>query len=415
VHETRRKQKGGRVVLKAGMLAASVAAGFAFATPARAAGEHSPPLLLLESSATIVSGDGDAADVAAAPVVVAAATPTEESSDVITPLEAETPANQDASAYLQRVWTRVVATHPRQSAVISVARAASRPAWHRDGANPVRRAGRAWYQGQTRQYREGQPAHVGRARKPAFSNDVGGAVHVSGATRITCSLPTEKCTRFCPVDAGYNLPWNAPSIAKCISQQIAEKIREILAAGPLLVETRALGASWESQYQCDAARYHVDGCVDGASASAADAGWVLFRPSAPLRQRSATAPVEAVASPQRALSASSVVAPRTLGAQATEARRRQPSAPRPASARAGVAAPLASTTQREEGDWLLRTLALLIGVATTALFLAVLSEREGVSRKVFDVRSRLGSKGLSASRIPVGGADRSRPGIRYRE
>ena len=415
MHDTRRKTQGGSVVLKAGLLVASAAAGLAFATPAHAVDEPSPPLLLLKSSATIVSGDGDAADVAAAPVLVVPATQTEESSDVITPLEAKNPANQLAAAPLQRAWTRLVATHPRQSTVISVSRAASRPAVHRDVAKPVRRVGRTWYQGQTQQYRHGHAAHVSRARKPALGDDLGGAVHVSGATSIGCSLPTENCTGVCPVDAGYNLPWNAPSIAKCISQQVAEKIREILAAGPLSVETVALGASWESQYQCAAAQYHVDGCVNGANASAADAGWVLFRPSAPVRQRSATIRVEAAARPLRVLSAASVVTHRTIAREATEVRQPEPAATRPESGRAGTAAPLGSTTQRADSDWFLRTLALLLGVAATALALALSAELNTVSRKVVTVRSRLGSKGLSASRIPVVGADKNRAGIRYRE
>ena len=400
------------VVLRAGMLVASVAAGLAFATPAHASGEHSPPLLLLESSATIVSGDGDAADVAAAPVLVAPATPTEESSDVITPLEAETPANQDAAATLQRTWTRVIATHPRQTAVISVTRAASRPARHQDVAKPVRRASPPWYQGQTRQYRHGQAVHVSRGRKPPVRNDVGGAVHVSGAPSITCSFPTENCAGFCPIDAGYNLPWNAPSIAACISQQVAQEISRILAAGPFSLQIRGLRPSWASQYQCGGAQYHVDGC---AKASAADAGWVLFRPSAPVRERSATTGVEAVAGPQPVLSAVSVVSHGTLAAKAAEGRRPQPAATTPASNGIGVAAPLASTTHRADTDWLLRTLALLVGVAAIAVFLALSPELDGVSRKAVAVRSRLASKGLSAGRIPVSGADKSRAGIRYRE
>lgn len=410
MHETPRSS----VVLKAGMLVASAAAGLVFATPARAVSEPSPPLLLLESSATIVSGDGDAADVAAAPVLVAPATPTEESSDVIAPLEAETPANQDAAASSQQAWTRVVATHPTESAVISVTRAASRPAPQRDVAKPVRRASRTWYQGQTRQYRHEPAVHVSRARKAAFRKDLGEAVQVSGAPSITCSFPTENCTGFCPVDAGYNLPWNAPSISTCISQQVAAKISKILAAGPLLLELRALRSSWDSQYQCGAAQYHVGGCANGANASAADAGWVLFRPSAPVRQRSATAGVEAVVRPQRVLSGSSDVARRKHPADSAEVRR-QPVTTKPPSARAGAAAPLASTTQPAESDWFLRTLALLIGVAAILLFLALSAELDGVSRKVVAVRSRLGSKGLSASRIPVGGGDKSRGGIRYRE
>lgn len=394
------------------MLVASAAAGLAFATPAHATSEPSPPLLLLESSATIVSGDGDAADVAVAPVSVAPATPNDESSDAIRPLEAETPANQLAAATLQQTWTRVIATHPRQSAVISVPRAASRPAPHREVAKPVRRASRAWYQGQTRQYRHGPAAHVGRARKPAFRNDVGGAVHVSGLPSIACSFPTENCAGFCPIEAGYNLPWNAPSIGMCISQQVAEEISKLLAAGSPPLELRALRESWNSQYQCEGAQYHVDGC---AKASVDDAGWVLFRSSAPARQPDATAGVEAVARPQRALSVSSVVAHRPPAAEATEVRRPQPAATRPASGRVGVAAPIASPTQRADSDWLLRTLALLVGAAAIALLLALSAELDGVSRKAVAVRSRLASKGLSAGRVPVGGTDKSRAGIRYRE
>jgi hypothetical protein len=60
-------------------------------------------------------------------------------------------------------------------------------------------------------------------------------------------------------------------------------------------------------------------------------------------------------------------------------------------------------------------LALLIGVAAILLFLALSAELDGVSKKVVAVRSRLGSKGLSASRISVDGGDKSRGGIRYRE
>ena len=192
---------------------------------------------------------------------------------------------------------------------------------------------------------------AGLGSRPSATT-VGGAVHVSGATSTACSLPTEKCAGFCPVNAGYNLSWNARSIANCISQRVTEKIREILAAGPLSVETRALRASWASQYQCDAARYHVDGCANGANganASAADAGWVLFRPSAPVRRRSATTRVEAVVRPQSVLSASSVVARRTLPVEvnggATPAARGDEAAER--ASRSGRAACVDDTASRQ--------------------------------------------------------------------
>ena len=237
-------------------------------------------------------------------------------------------------------------------------------------------------------------------------------MHVSGLPSIACSFPTENCAGFCPIEAGYNLPWNAPSIGMCISQQVAEEISKLLAAGSPPLELRALRESWNSQYQCEGAQYHVDGC---AKASVDDAGWVLFRSSAPARQPDATAGVEAVARPQRALSVSSVVAHRPPAAEATEVRRPQPAATRPASGRVGVAAPIASPTQRADSDWLLRTLALLVGAAAIALLLALSAELDGVSRKAVAVRSRLASKGLSAGRVPVGGTDKSRAGIRYRE
>ena len=70
-------------------------------------------------------------------------------------------------------------------------------------------------------------------------------------------------------------------------------------------------------------------------------------------------------------------------------------------------------------DWLLRSLVALVGVAMLALLLAASSQLPAAGTAVSGMRTRLGSKGLSSSRIDLGRERSASPprgrGIPYRD
>jgi hypothetical protein len=70
-------------------------------------------------------------------------------------------------------------------------------------------------------------------------------------------------------------------------------------------------------------------------------------------------------------------------------------------------------------DWLLRSLVALIGLAMLALLLAASSQLPAAGPAVGELRARLGSKGLSSSRIDLGRERSASPprgrGIPYRD
>lgn len=77
------------------------------------------------------------------------------------------------------------------------------------------------------------------------------------------------------------------------------------------------------------------------------------------------------------------------------------------------------TSASSSDEWLLRSLIALIGIAMLAFLLAALPELPRAGTAVTGVRSRLASKGLSASRIDLGDRGGTAPrrggGISYRD
>src|SRR5262249_5953932 len=71
------------------------------------------------------------------------------------------------------------------------------------------------------------------------------------------------------------------------------------------------------------------------------------------------------------------------------------------------------------GDWLLRSLVVLVAAAMVALLLAAVSELPPAETAVSGMRTRLASKGLSSSRIDLGRERAAAPargnGISYRD
>jgi predicted lipid-binding transport protein (Tim44 family) len=85
---------------------------------------------------------------------------------------------------------------------------------------------------------------------------------------------------------------------------------------------------------------------------------------------------------------------------------RQPAAARPLSA---------ATADKPFDDWFLRSLLALMGIAAAGVLLAVLFERDGAGEAVTALRSRIGSRGLSATRIALRARARQPDDIHYRE
>src|SRR5262249_7838607 len=71
------------------------------------------------------------------------------------------------------------------------------------------------------------------------------------------------------------------------------------------------------------------------------------------------------------------------------------------------------------GDWLLRSLVVLVAAAMVALLLAAVSELPPAETAVSGMRTRLASKGLSSSRIDLGRERAAAPargnGVSYRD
>jgi hypothetical protein len=77
--------------------------------------------------------------------------------------------------------------------------------------------------------------------------------------------------------------------------------------------------------------------------------------------------------------------------------------------------PVASTSKSFDDPFLLLAVTLF-GLAVLAFAIAAVSEVDGGTAALTKMRSRLGSKGLSARRVDLDGASSRTPGgIRYRD
>ena len=377
-------------------------AALALAAHARAEDLSTPTPLMLGKSAVIPPEDPQA--------LPPDETPVDPSVAVVPPEAQEIPAKSTRAEQAQSAgsWQRVIpAERSKRQASPRVPRVA-----------PV--AG--WYQVRQRQYQPA-PSHGDPNERLTAPDDVGGATAsaVENGHRSSASI-SSGCEESCAGDARYNVSSNAPRIGSCISASPPQSGREHLCV-LLLERLRSLlaaGASTRSfaQYQKVGTQYQGGGAVGSVAAtSGVTAGWLLFRPeprgfgvlAAAATRPLAAAPASAVR-PARAHTVLAVVRPP------------QPLAdPVPTVMPRGAAAPATATATADRStDWSLRTLLVLLGVASLALTLLASVERGGVVTAASGLGSRLRSRGLGTSGIVLGREGRRRgdgpsTGIRYRD
>jgi len=113
-----------------------------------------------------------------------------------------------------------------------------------------------------------------------------------------------------------------------------------------------------------------------------------------------------LAAAARTTLAQPAVKARAPSAMLTRSHRRPPAAARPLPA---------ATTDTPSDDWFLRSLLALMGIATVGVLLAIVFELNGAGEAVTALRSRIGSRGLSATRIALGARARPPDDIHYRK
>jgi hypothetical protein len=398
-----------RPLLRNGIaVVAAALVGVAFAAPAHAEDPSTPAPLTLGVSAVIPPDDPQALPADDMP-------PVDPSADVVPPEAQEIPA-KSTRAERPNVPRRVISAPHVAHAIAGGDR------------HPVAVAG--WYQVSQRQYR--RPSGGTRSmRTTSHAHTVSNAVDVahsgdageSQTTRVMRDAASHKCVELCAVDRRYNVPWNASDITTCISALPPQLRREVVCQ-LLLERLRVLIGSAESsrsseQYQQVGTQYQSTE-FDGAprrAATANTAGWQ--RVVANTAETSAepvlhTSPAGPRVVPQAR-------APVVSDVRATVAVRKSagPAEAAPRGARSGAATVARAPTRSTSSDWFLRTL-LLLGVGAIALLLVTVAKVGGVDKGVTELGARVGSRGLTPSRIalrntptdPTGPRGRA---IRYRE
>jgi hypothetical protein len=436
-HRERRRRKVRGALLRLGLVSTTSLAAFAFASAARAEDQPAPSPLMLGKSAMVVPDQGEAEVESAAAVPVDVVPPSEDEVDAVVPLEPKNPAKPAHKTRARPVRARVVTARHTWRPVIPVSRAAVHAAPKREAVKPVARkaasAGGRWYQVVQAQYRPVEHkvrprllAHVSRGEKPVVVSAVTQARSPARTAPIICASEAEKCLESCASDAAYNGSWNGQPIRLCISafklRAALAKLRQIVAEGLHLAGTSAQANAAEPRYQCEGAQYHRGICADGAhvAISAASerhavAGSQLARLVAadtPAEKQ----PVTENRHPTRLGSVSNAVVRRTQPQSAVKARTPLPAQASSHSGRAAVGQPLhTARADTPSNDWFLRSLLVLMGIAAVAALLAILFEFDAAARAVIALRTRIGSKGLSATHIALRLRKRPPDGIRYRE
>jgi hypothetical protein len=431
----RKRRKVGGALLKVGLFSTTTVAALAFASAARAEDQPAPPPVLLEESALIVPEDGGVeGDDAVVPVDVVL--PTAEVVDAVEPLERKKPAKRAYERRARPVRVRVVTARDPRRHVIPVSRAASRPVPKRVATKPaahtpLRSAG-GWYQIVPSQYRpvehKVRPSlltHVKGVEEPVAVQGVTSARSQPRTASIPCGSLAEKCLELCASDVIYNGSQNGPAIWRCISPSTLhvalEKIHQIIVEGLHEASASARANAAGPRYQCAGAQYHAGVCADGAhvavpttSGADATAGHL-----ARLVVDDTSAGTPAVADqwrPRRVGSVLGVAVRRTHAEPAMKVRAPSARLTGSQSRRPATARPLAAATADQPfDDWFLRSLLALMGIATVGVLLAILFELDSTGKAVTTLRSRIGSRGLSASRIALGVRARPGDGIHYRE
>jgi hypothetical protein len=434
VRETHRESKRGKVggaLLKVGLVSTTAVAALAFASAARAEDQPAPPPVLLEKSAIIVPEEADAEgdDAVAVPTDVLPATA--EDVDAVEPQEQKKPAKRLYERRARPVRAQVVTARDTRRPVISSSRATDRPTPKREAAKPVARTAPSsaggWYQVVPSQYRPIEHnvrplllTHVKRLAEPVAVRALPPARSQPHTAPIPCASLSEKCLELCASDVIYNDSWNGSAIWGCISgsklRAALEKIHQIIAEGLHQASASAQADAAEPRYQCEGAQYHDGICADGEHVAVPTRS---KRDAARFVADDAAAGTQTVTDdwrPQRVGSVLGAAVRRTLGQPAIKVRAPLPMLASSHSGPPAAARPLsAATADKPSDDWFLRSLLALMGIAAVGVLLAVLFELDGAGEAVTALRSRIGSRGLSATRIGLGARPRPPDGIHYRE
>ena len=407
---------------KAAALSGSAMLALAFATPAHADDQPPAPTLMLARTAVIAPDEPDATvpPDAAAPAPDSAPTPDPDPVP-IHPVAvagwklAEKPnvAHRAPPVRVQAVTPPpVISAGPAQVHASPAQRAVKRV---RSATTPPPAP---WYQVPKLQYRDllavghgGLPSlAVEHAQRPPPAYAVLPHAPPQRA-RTICELRLRKCLQFCGWIATDNTLQNERRIGTCISApdpaSRLDRVHELLLDRLWSVARDGRGATLGRQYQSFEAQYQ---------SARASFGWELV--GAETRSRPRARPIHTVAWPVvhfgpsgHAHVLAAVATPRTHAqAQRTVA---IPSE----SKREVEVEPTARS--RASTDWLLRSLVVLIGFATLALLLAAGSVLPRPGNVLSGMRTRLGSRGLSSSRLDLGHKSATAPprgrGIPYRD
>ncbi|HEY5660536.1 MAG TPA: hypothetical protein VIR59_07095 [Gaiellaceae bacterium] len=410
----------------AGMLA------LALATPAHADDQTAPPPLMIAKTAAIAPDEPDATMPDAAAIAETATpppAPTPEPAPVRVvaasgwELAAKTPVVHRPAPARTPVPTARVAPAPVISAPARPARAAQphHPAERPHAAAP--RATPRWYQLSPRQYRHAQADRHSSQTQAAAATPAKAALGAPGPApaqpqkaRAICELRLGKCLQICSWNAMHNGSQNERWIGACISSyepvEKLDKAHELLLQRLWSIALDVRNAASGRQYQCFAPQYQSGTCAAARSSHPA----ARIRP----QMRPQTTLASAHAAPLRSLThvtfrhhrlPAAAAVTRAVRSATTVVRRPHVSrevAPAEEAGGAGASA-----------DWLLRALVALVAVAMIALLLAASSQLPAAGTAVSGMRTRLGSKGLSTSRIDLGRERSASPprgkGIPYRD
>jgi len=387
--------------------------------------------LLLEKSAIIVPEEADVEgdDAVAVPTDVVSSTAADV--DAVEALESKEPAKRLYERRARPVRERVVTARDTRRPVISSSRATHRPAPKREAAKPVARkalsSGGGWYQVVPSQYRPIEHnvrplplTHVKRVAEPVASRGLTPARSQPRRAPITCASLSEKCLELCASDVSYNDSWNGLAISGCISgsklRAALEKLHQIIAEGLHRASASAQPDAAEPRYQCEGAQYHDGICADGEHVAVPTGSKHAAARFVADDTAAGTRTVTDDWRPKRLGSVLGAAARRTLGQPAIKVRAPLPMLASSHSRRPAAARPLsAATADKPFDDWFLRSLLALMGIAAVGVLLAVLFELNGAGEAVTALRSRIGSRGLTATRIALRGRARPPDGIHYRE
>lgn len=434
----------GRGMLTAVLPAAALLA-LAHATSARADDQAPPPPLMVSKSAVIAPDEPDATvpDETAPPQEVSVPAPVVEQQPTKTAaadgweLAAKPHRMRPVVHHLpqpaapREVPSPVISAHVRVVHPVRPHHAVSK-ALHVVAAEPSR-----WYQIEPRQYRHARagsriaPRNGVSVAPPAASAPQAGPSRGGAHTsRSICAFHTGKCLQLCPSYAPYKLTQNGRWIGACNFLPVAVSGLDRLHAKLLerlwfvALNTRVGVAA--IQYQCHASQYQSGTCV--AAPPSGGAKTTARRPARP-RAHESTENRHAVARREVAAGRDGRRVARVLATVVAthETQRAKPERVRRSSVRAAATKPRhaaeASSARAgapgSSGDWSFRALVVLTIAGILALVLAAFAQGAAPVAPLTGVRSRLRSKGLSASRIVLGdgaGLRRRRGGgIAYRD